>query len=269
MGHREGCKLTNDLKWLICSDIHIPIHSERMLTMLFDVIKWWKPDAIDIAGDQDDACGTSRWADGSVDEVNNKVLEDSMILKQFSGDMRLAAPQADLHWHDGNHGWTRHDSYIKTKAKALDGLITPDMIYDLDKNGWEWHSYQGPPVKRFGDMHVHHGLAISKHGGQSVKQDMEDWNVSLIRGHSHRQASYRKSVVFSDEEMTTTQNLEGYEIGHLMNVSKASYSQTHNWQPGFAIAHVENGERPHVQLVPIHMGSEGWTCWVDGKKFTS
>jgi len=261
--------VTNDLKWFIMSDIHIPIHSERMLSLAFDVIKWWKPDAIDIAGDQDDACGTSRWADGSVEEVNSRVFEDSILLKKFSADVREAAPKADLHWHDGNHGWTRHDSYIKTKAKALDGLITPDTIYDLNKNGWSWHPYQGPPVQRFGEMHVHHGLAISKHGGQSVKQDVEDWNVSLIRGHSHRQASYRKSVVFSDDSLTITQDLEGYEIGHLMDVSKAKYSPTHNWQPGFAIAHVENGKKPHVQLVPIHITENGYTCYVDGRRFSA
>src|SRR6185436_12248025 len=262
-------KLSNDLRWLVMSDIHIPLHSERMLSMMFDIIKWWKPDAIDLAGDIDDACGTSRWADGKIDEVDNNVFEDSVLLRQFSADIRNAAPKADLHWHDGNHGWTRHDSYIKTKAKALDGLITPDSLYDLNKNGWSWHSYQGPPVQRFGDMHVHHGLAISKHGGQSVKQDMEDWNVSLIRGHSHRQASFAKSVVFTDPDQTTTQHLEGYEIGHLMNVSEAKYAPTHNWQPGFAIAHVEEGQKPHVHLVPIHMTERGYTCYLDAKRFTA
>lgn len=240
-----------------------------MVTLLFKVIKWWKPDSLDLVGDIDDACGTSRWVSDTTDEVHNTIAKDSVELKKFSSDIRDALPNADLHWHDGNHGWTRHENYIKTKAKALDGLITPDTLYDLDKNGWSWHSYQGPPVKRFGDLHVHHGLAISKHGGQSVKQDMEDWNVSLVRGHSHRQASYRKSVVFSDENMAITQDLEGYEIGHLMDVSKATYSPTHNWQPGFAIAHVENGVRPHVQLVPIHHTEKGYTCFVDGKFFSA
>ncbi len=261
--------MSNDLKALFASDIHIPIHSERMLTLLFDVIKWWKPDSIDLAGDIDDSCGTSRWVSDSVDEVYNNVASDSEQLKKFSGDMRLAAPKADLHWHDGNHGWTRHDNYIKTKAKALDGLITPDSLYDLNKNGWNWHSYQEPPVQRFGDLHVHHGVAISKHSGQSVKQDVEDWNVSLLRGHSHRQASYRKSVVFTDPDTTTTQDLEGYEIGHLMNVSEAKYAPTHNWQPGFAIAHVEDGVKPHVQLIPIHLTSNGYTCFVDGHRFSA
>lgn len=261
--------MTNDLKALFVSDIHIPIHSERMVTLLFDVIKWWKPTSIDLAGDIDDACGTSRWVSDSVDEVHNNVFADSLVLKKFSADIREAAPKADLHWHDGNHGWTRHNQYIKTKAKALDGLVTPDSLYDLNKNGWSWHSYQDAPIKRFGDLHVHHGMAISKHAGQSVKQDVEDWNISLLRGHSHRQSSYRKTVVFADEQMTITQDIEGYEIGHLMNISEAKYSQIHNWQAGFAIAHVEDGKRPHVQLIPIHITDNGYTAYIDGKRFSA
>jgi len=250
-------------KWLIASDIHIPCHSERYLRLLFDVINWWKPDAIDIAGDIDNADGTSVWAKDSVDEVNHKVVEDSKLLREFSAKLRQSAPGADIHWHDGNHGWTRHDQYIRTKAKALDGIITPNLLYDLDNNGIIFHYYQDPPVRRFGDMHVHHGVAISKHGGQSVKQDVEDWNVSLLRGHSHRQASYRKSVVFADQGMKLTQDLEGYEIGHLCDVSQMKYSATHNWQPGFAIANVVN-DKPHVQLIPIH----DFVAVIDGKVFT-
>lgn len=255
--------MTNDLRWLCVSDIHIPSHDQRKLTMLLDIIKWWQPHAIDIVGDQDDAEGTSRWAEGSVDEVNNRIVEDSMQLKKFSADLRAAAFDADIHWHDGNHGWTRHNKYIQSKAKALDGLITPNTLYDLDKHGFHFHKYQDPPVQRFGNMYAHHGNAISKHGGQSVKADVEDWNVSLIRGHSHRQASYRKSVCFTDADQTITQDLEGYEIGHLMDVSKAKYEPIHNWQAGFLIAHVENGNRPHCQLVPIHNN----ICYVDGHRF--
>ncbi len=249
-------------RWLLVSDLHIPKHNERLLRLLFEVIQGWKPNAIDLVGDIDDAEGTSRWADGSIDESANPIHKDAEVLREFSGQLRRYAPDADIHWHDGNHGWTRHNSYIKTKAKALDGLITPDFLYDLTSNGIIWHSYQDPPVLRLGGIHVHHGVSISKHGGQSVKSDMDDWNISLIRGHSHRQASYRKSVVFANESGLVTQDLEGYEIGHMCDVSKMDYSQIFNWQPGFAIAHVYEG-RAFVQLVPVHDNS----CVVDGKLY--
>jgi hypothetical protein len=47
--------------------------------------------------------------------------------------------------------------------------------------------------------------------------------------------------------------------------SGMNYTQNHNWQKGFAIAHIENGEHPHVQIVEI---SPNYTCFVDGKLFS-
>jgi len=256
--------MSNDLRWLLASDIHFPKHEPRYVDLLFQVIKKWKPHAIDLPGDIDDAEGTSRWADGSVDEVNNSVIKDSHILRQFSADLRAAAMKStEIHWHDGNHGWTRHDQYIKTKAKALDGLINPDMLYDLKKNGIKWHSYQDPPVRRFGDMHVHHGEAINQHSGQSVKKDVEKFGVSLIRGHSHRIGMYAKSIVFADSG-EVKQNLVGYEIGHLCDVTQMKYSSVHDWQPGFAIAHVVN-DVPHIQIIQIH----DYTAVLDGVTFSA
>lgn len=260
----KGRYLSNDLRWLLASDLHFPKHEPRYIDLLFQVIRKWKPHAIDLPGDIDDAEGTSRWADGSVDEVHNPIESDMRILRQFSYDLRQAAMKStEIHWHDGNHGWTRHDNYIKTKAKALDGMLSPDILYDLKKNGIQWHSYQDPPVRRFGDMHVHHGMAISKHAGESVRNDMDKWGVSLIRGHSHRVGNYNKSVVFTDENKTMTLDLEGYEIGHLCNVSKMTYDNVHNWQPGFMIGWVVDGKRPHMKQVRIH----DYTCIIDGIKF--
>jgi hypothetical protein len=44
-----------------------------------------------------------------------------------------------------------------------------------------------------------------------------------------------------------------------------SYTNVHNWQPGFATAHIVNGY-PHI--TPIHITSD-FTCMVDGKLFSA
>ena len=61
-------------------------------------------------------------------------------------------------------------------------------IKNLTLNEAEYIYYNELPKRRFGDIHVHHGLSISATG--SVRKDMEDMQVSLIRGHSHRIASH-------------------------------------------------------------------------------
>jgi len=241
-------------KWLLASDVHFPRQDDRMVKVFLDVVKAWKPDAIDLVGDIDDADGTSRWSDGSVDEVHHNVAVDTKLVNEFLGDLRERGPKSDIHFHDGNHGWTRHNEYIRTKAKALDGLITPDTLYDLKDHGVAWHSYQEPPVKRFGDVYVHHGVAISKNAGESVRKDMEDWDVSLIRGHSHRLASFAKTGLVRD--------LRGWEIGHMCDVGQMTYTNVHNWQAGFAYAYVD-GTDVHVRLAEF----KNYTVFIDGKKF--
>lgn len=243
-------------KWLLGSDIHFPKQDDKMVSIFLDVVRKWKPHAIDLVGDIDDACGTSRWSAGSVEEVTSSVVSEVKLVNEFLDQLREAAPKADIHFHDGNHGWTRHNDYIKKNAKALDGLITPWTLYNLDQNGIEWHSYQEPPVKRLGEYYVHHGVAISKNAGESVRKDMEDWDVSLIRGHSHRMGFFPKNGL--------VRSLRGWEIGHMCDPDQMDYGQVFNWQPGFAYGHVD-GTDVHLSLAEI----KNYSAVVDGKKFSA
>jgi hypothetical protein len=72
---------------------------------------------------------------------------------------------------------------------------------------------------------------------------------------------YCKSIVFADSG-EVKQDLVGYEIGHLCDVTQMKYSSVHDWQPGFAIGHVVDGI-PHIQLIRI----QDYTAVVDGITF--
>jgi len=84
--------------------------------------------------------------------------------------------------------------------------------------------------------------------------------VSIVRGHSHRMGAFFKTYELRNE------TLRGYEIGHNTDINSAgmSYTNAKNWQPGFAVAHIENGVYTHIQLVHV---SPDYTCYVDGKLF--
>ena len=62
------------------------------------------------------------------------------------------------------------------------------------------------------------------------------------------------------------ETLRGYEIGHMCDEKGPGmkYTQHHDWQKGFAIAHVVN-DYPHIQM--IHVAPD-YSCVVDGKVFT-
>lgn len=269
--------MTNDLKYLACSDIQFPLHDPRAVDLWVKVLKSFKPDMVDLVGDIDNADATSRWAAGSSGElfydvdVKNTNIDDlrAIALERINNDgakdsanflstIRKSVKDADIHLFDGNHGWTRHENYLNSKSPTLLDTIVPDTLYGLKNNGVEFHYYSDLPYNRFNDMYVHHGQSISKHSGESVKADIDMWGVSLIRGHSHRLGDYHKAYEL------TGQQIEGYEIGHLMLTTAADYSNQRNWQQGFIYGYVSNGHH-YLNLVKI----KDYSCYVDGKKFSA
>lgn len=253
--------MSNDLKWMLGSDFHIPYTDKRYMELWFKVMKWYKPDVVDYLGDIDDQSCVSRYSAGTPDEVLNNIASYSSQVKDFYSKTRKMLPNADLFVALGNHD-IRYEDYIAKKAPALTDLITPETMWGLDSLGYDYIHYNDLPKQRFGDIHVHHGIAISKHSGQSVQADVENFGVSIIRGHSHRAGSFFRTYELRNE------TLRGYEIGHMTDVKSEgmAYTNSHNWQPGFAIATIENGTYPHVQFIHI---SPDYTCVVNGRKFVS
>ena len=247
------------LKYLACSDIQFPLHDKRAVDLWLLVLKSFKPDLVDLVGDLDNADSTSRWAIGTADAVVPISDAGAKNTKDFLKDVRSTGKRgASIHLYDGNHGWTRHEAYIAKNAPAMIEEVTADSIYEYSKAGVEWHRYDDLPYNRFNDMYVHHGNAVSKHSGESVKADIESWGVSLIRGHSHRLGSYLKTYELTGQE------LEGYEIGHLMDVKQVTYTNVRNWQQGFLYGYIDEGHH-YLSLVQI----KNYTCFVDGKRFTA
>ena len=250
----------SDIKWLFASDVHFPRHDPRLVELWFKVLKAMKPQAVDLLGDIDDADGTSRWASGTSREGFS--LDDMGITgtNQFMSDINKIIPNADKHMHDGNHGWYRHKKWLDKNCpeKLKDGTYTPDVLYSYKDSGFEWHEYDKPPVKRYGDMFCHHGESISKHAGESVRNDVTNWGISLIRGHSHRQGEFFQTFPLDGR------TVRGYEIGHLCDPSKMDYDIAPNWQPGFAYG-IVHGDNVFIDTIEIR----DYTCVVAGKVFKS
>lgn len=268
----------SDLKWALSSDQQIPYHDPRMIDLWFKVLAWFKPDVVDYVGDQSDQYCWSRWSDGTSSDFlnaikNNEsepvlpfVFEQERPVKEFFEQTRKMLPNAELFFAGGNHE-QRAKTYFDKKMPEILDHITPQALWGLDDLGYDYIYYEDRPRHRYGDIFVHHGMSVSKHAGESVRNDINDLGVSLIRGHSHRMSSYMKTYPLRNE------TLRGYEIGHMMDIDcdGAKYQNIHNWQRGFAIAHIESGSTvtkdgywPHIQLIEV---SHDYTCVVDGKLF--
>jgi hypothetical protein len=246
------------------------------MDLWFKILKWFKPDAVDYVGDISDQDCYSRFSDGRTNEFLNQfkgaedafpiVVDNEKAVKEFYAKTRTMLPNADIFASLGNHDIRVFD-YADKKLPDLVDKITPDALWDFKNLGIDYIHYGDLPKHRFGDIYVHHGIAISKHSGESVRSDIDNFGVSLIRGHSHRAGVYFKTYEMRNEM------LRGYELGHLTDIKSEgmAYTSLHNWQPGFAIAYVESGSTatadglwPHIQLITI---SPDYTCYIGNKKF--
>lgn len=255
---------------MLSSDQHIPYHDPRYLDLWFQVMKWFRPDAVDYLGDTSDQDCFSKYSMGTSQEFLNQVAKpvsddikpfifaQEKPVREFYEYTRKLRPKADLFVALGNH-CVRVFDYVDRKMPEEAKAITPNALWGLDDMGIGYIHYADLPAKRHGEFYVHHGIAISQHAAQSVQKDVENYNVSIIRGHSHRAGAFYHTYEL------TGQQLRGYEIGHSTDIKSPgmSYTNMHNWQAGFMTGHVIDG---YAHMSFINM-TDDYTCVVDGKLF--
>ena len=262
--------MSDIFKWAFVGDLQIPYEDPRAVALWFKVMKWWKPNAIDFVGDIDDQLEYSRFSDGTSDDffAQLKKEEDPSPLpfikknaqgaKSFYEKVRKQHPDADLHLSMGNHD-IRVFKYIDKKAPGYNDLVTPNTLWGVDDYGITHRFYHEPPFERFAKVYVHHGTTISSTTSTTIRQDIDNFGISMVRGHSHRAA-----VVFKHYPLSGLK-LSGMETGHMCKPDSYGFEYTvnHDWQQGFGLGYLVDD---HVTLnfVPI---SSDYTCVVDGKFF--
>lgn len=268
-------------KWAFIGDLQMPYQDDRAVALVLQVIKAWKPDAIDVVGDIDDLLPMSTFADGTTDEFFNQlkkakqeeeesddafrkrispvpyVMELTSHARGFYTDLRAVAKRANIHASCGNHE-QRLPKYMNKKAPDFLDDVTYEKVYSFNKLGITWSDYSEKPKLRFADVYVHHGDG-STTTGLKVKDDIDNYGISLVRGHDHR-----GGVVYKDYPISGL-SLVGMGTGHLCDTSAygLKYALNPTWQTGFGIGHVVD-DKPHLQFIRI---TPDYACVVDGKIF--
>jgi hypothetical protein len=282
--------MTETFKWAFVGDLQIPYHDPRAVELFMKVCKAFKPHAIDILGDIHDALEFSSFSDGTTDEFFKQlkkekrlmvedlvtgeereetddefrkrlspvpfIQKDSKATKDFYSAVRKQHKNADIHASLGNH-CIRVFKYVDRKAPEYNDDVTPNSLWGLDDLGITWNMYDDKPTERFGGVHVHHGVTTTT-SGLGVKNDIENYDISLARGHDHRGGVVYKTYPLSGR------SLVGLGAGHLCDPNAYGLRYTINpaWEQGFGIGHVVD-DVPYLQFIPIR----NYTCVVDGKVF--
>ena len=103
--------------------------------------------------------------------------------------------------------------------------------------------------------------AINHNAGLTALGAARRHGKSVVCGHTHRQG-ISSFTTASGGVLTGT--LTGFEVGHLMDVSKAHYTRgTFNWQKGFGLLYVD---RKGVTPMAIPVEKDG-SFVVEGKRY--
>ncbi len=249
--------LTTTEQWVIGSDAHAPRHDERALEIFYQVIEEVNPSKVIFLGDLITLDSFSRF---DVAPDNPTWVQDVAVAGQILGSIKLAAPDAELEWFKGNHE-DRLRRYLVKNSPEFYGHLDISKLFTLVGNdgeieGWkyidEWEVF-------YEDLNLvlSHGSKVRKHSGASAMAHiMDDYLMSTVIGHCHRQGIYMKSSGRS--RYLGEQPLFGLENGCLCEFDQDyNENKTTNWQQGFSVLTIDrSGSKPLIEpsLVAINQG---------------
>ena len=215
------------VKHLIFSDVHVPFHNRAALELLFDFIKWFRPDQITINGDLMELYNLSRFPKYlqslSVEDEFQMTCEEVLVplRKIFKGQ---------LVFNYGNHEF-RMDSYLMTHVKELRGMRGLTVADQLNLSKFNIKvSYSGNRESwyRWGAILIGHWDKSLKLPGAAARELTQQYGQSVIQGHTHKSG---ETIIRQMDKY-----IGAYEYGCLCNLDP-SWETSPNWVHGFCIVY--------------------------------
>lgn len=239
----------------VVSDIQYPLHDKRAVELAATIIADLGVDAVCV-GDELDNWQTSRWCRGRAGEYDGQLSRARDGVGGILSDLRVT------HVSRSNHGNTRLENYLEQHAPALAEL--PELSYErfmrFDDLGIEFHRDPFPVAPGWLMVHGDEGSLIKSPGGTALNI-AKNWGYSIVCGHTHKMGVQHHHVAWGGR---VRKELWGFEVGHLMDQTKAEYLKGGygNWQQGIGVLVVE-GKTVTPVMVPFRSG----TAYFNGKTY--
>ena len=250
---------------VVISDMQIPYHNRRAVDGVIEFLKNYQPDVLVNVGDDIDSPEVSYWCKGTAMEYGKTLQKAFDDTAKMHSRFREAIGDVPYHISRSNHG-DRLQKYIKKYAPALDGLwdLRIDRLCGYWANKVDYHTEPFVIAPGWVVAHGDEGT-LSPLAGRTAAGLARRWGVSVVCGHTHRAGLAPTTTGYAGR---VSQTLWGFEVGHLMDVSKATYLKGGHadWQTAFGILHVL-GRKVHAELIPVQ--KDGTFCvggWWFGRK---
>jgi hypothetical protein len=289
-------------KWAFVGDLQIPYQDNRAVALWMQVMKAWKPDAIDFVGDIDDQLEYSTFSDGTTDEffnqlkknqaanekeieaiIKTRLKDDGVELSVDEATKILVARPVDPLPIVKEHADGARQFYADVRAqhKRADlhsslGNHDIRVFKYLDKKAPDFVEHVTPNflwgLDDLGITWRHYDVPplmrfanIHVHHGATISSTglAVKSDIETYNISLVRGHDHRGGVVYKSYPMTGG-SLAGMGTGHLCDPDSYGMKYTINpsWEKGFGIAYVIDG-KAHLQFIPIR----DYTCVLDGKIF--
>ena len=241
--------------WLI-SDLQVPYHDARAVDAVATAIDELKqPDDIVVTvGDEMDFQTIGRWSQGTPLEYERSMGKDRDTTVQILKDLQVN------HVIRSNHT----DRLFASVMRRLPGLLgVPELELEnflrLPELGITFHKEAFNVAPGWVVLHGDEA-GLSQTAGQTAAGLMKKVGMSVACGHTHRLGLQPYTTGINGNH---TRTLFGFEVGNLMDMRKALYMKTHNWQQGFGILYVQD---KIVTPVPIPIQKRSFV--IEGQQWT-
>ena len=263
-GKRTKSKRTDYVRFII-PDVHgCKMHKPAVAAMLGD-LESLKPKEIVIMGDFLDCGGflAQHHTLGYVEQSTYKFDEDVAAGNDLLDKIQEAAPDADIHFLEGNHE-ARIEKYCVTNAlrngapdisieaehlRMLYGtehvLHLKDRNIQLYRQGKYYHGLGLPSTIKLGKCHFVHGISTAVN---AAKVHAERFGGNVVFAHSHRADSYHIRTISAGV-------IGAWNPGCLCELQELYMHQNiSNWSHGYGLQLVKSdGDFLHIN-VPIRDG---------------
>ena len=235
---------------VVLPDMQIPYHDARTVNAVRNFVKDYQPDELFCVGDEADSPEPSRWNKGMAGEFAGTLQSNLDQTARIMISFKEALGDKAFHTMRSNHG-DRIQNYVGKYAPALASLrdIEYSKLLRYSENEITYHNSIWEFAPNWVLAHGDEGN-INKTAGGTALALARKIGSSVVCGHTHRAGIQHEHTGYNGKILN---RLYGVEVGHLMDLSKASYlgSTAANWQQAFTILYIrKSGVTPVV--VPIN-----------------
>jgi len=252
---RSVVEIEGATKGAVISDIQVPYQDMEAVRLAIEVLGWWDPDVVVIAGDGLDCTMLS---DFDQNPSRNFTLQDEAeeMQDKVLGPLRAKLKRSRIVYIPGNHEKRIRKQMYKNPWLYEMTAMRLENLLDLGRWKVEFAEYA---VKFGEDCEVSHGTFTAPVAGYAAKKELEHraYMFSTITGHIHRSGTISVPKPGGDRVI-------GRENPCLCQLNPEWTSHFPRWSQGLTLLKTKSGYTPWISSVDF--ASDYTTC-ADGKWF--